>query len=225
MADATSLTPPSPGLSATLFPNKRVESYSPKGRENVKITSLYRCTGRLFRAHASHEIHNHTLYTFWRMLYFRYPCHSMLNKNWNSRHLMFKCPSSTKLLTILKYRHVLSKTLKFFNIIKWVEMTNKTTCFVCFLWIILISDLSVMYATLFDCCLSVIFSSVCLHYILVMTCNRLKIVKFCLLLTHFLSYECFLALNGTHFLFLFTRMHIQKLTHCKYHIQVVEIWR
>ena len=36
MADATSLKPPSPGLSAILFPNKSVESYSPKGPENVK---------------------------------------------------------------------------------------------------------------------------------------------------------------------------------------------
>ena len=47
MADATSLTPPSPGLSATLLSNKHVEPYSPKGPENVKITILYRCTGRL----------------------------------------------------------------------------------------------------------------------------------------------------------------------------------
>ena len=45
MADVTSLTPPSTGLSATLFPNKSVEFYSPKGPENVKITILYRCTG------------------------------------------------------------------------------------------------------------------------------------------------------------------------------------
>ena len=36
MADATSLTPPSPGLSATLLPNKSVEPYSPKEPENVK---------------------------------------------------------------------------------------------------------------------------------------------------------------------------------------------
>ena len=50
MADATSLTPPSPGLSATLLPNKSVEPYSPKEPENVKITTLYRCSGRLFRA-------------------------------------------------------------------------------------------------------------------------------------------------------------------------------
>ena len=41
MADATSLTPPSPGLSATLPSNKRVEPYSPKGPESVKITTLY----------------------------------------------------------------------------------------------------------------------------------------------------------------------------------------
>ena len=49
MADATSLTPPRPGLSITLFPNKSVESFNPKGPENVKIT-LYRRTARLFRA-------------------------------------------------------------------------------------------------------------------------------------------------------------------------------
>ena len=47
MADATSLTPPSPGLSATLRPNKSVEPNSPKGPENVKLTTLYRYTGRL----------------------------------------------------------------------------------------------------------------------------------------------------------------------------------
>ena len=41
MAGATSLTPPSPGLSATLFPNKSVEPYTPKGPENIKITTLY----------------------------------------------------------------------------------------------------------------------------------------------------------------------------------------
>ena len=54
MAGATSLTPPNPGLSAalspglnaTLLPNKSVESNSPKGPENVKFTTLYRCTGR-----------------------------------------------------------------------------------------------------------------------------------------------------------------------------------
>ena len=40
MADATSLMPPSPGLSATLFPNKSVEFYSPKGPGNAKITTL-----------------------------------------------------------------------------------------------------------------------------------------------------------------------------------------
>ena len=34
MTDTTSLTPPSPGLSATLFPNKSVELYSPKGPVN-----------------------------------------------------------------------------------------------------------------------------------------------------------------------------------------------
>ena len=37
MADATTLMPPSPGLSATLLSNKRVEPYSSKGPENVKI--------------------------------------------------------------------------------------------------------------------------------------------------------------------------------------------
>ena len=36
MADVTSLTPPSPGLNATLFPNNTVEPYSPKVQENVK---------------------------------------------------------------------------------------------------------------------------------------------------------------------------------------------
>ena len=40
MADATSLTPPSPGLSATLLSNESVEHYSPKGPENVKITTM-----------------------------------------------------------------------------------------------------------------------------------------------------------------------------------------
>ena len=37
MEDATSLTPPSPGLSATLLPNKSVESYSPKRTRQCKI--------------------------------------------------------------------------------------------------------------------------------------------------------------------------------------------
>ena len=36
MADATSLTPRSPGLSAPLLSNKNVEPYSPKGPENEK---------------------------------------------------------------------------------------------------------------------------------------------------------------------------------------------
>ena len=44
MADATALTPPSPGLSATLLSS--VKPYSPKGPENVNITTLYRCTRR-----------------------------------------------------------------------------------------------------------------------------------------------------------------------------------
>ena len=38
MADATSVMPPSHGLSATLIPNKSVEPYSLKGPVNVKIT-------------------------------------------------------------------------------------------------------------------------------------------------------------------------------------------
>ena len=42
MLDATSLTPPSPGLSPILLSNERIEPYSPKGPENVKITTLYR---------------------------------------------------------------------------------------------------------------------------------------------------------------------------------------
>ena len=44
-AYAAFLTPPGPGLSATLFPNDRVKPYSPKGPENVKITTLFRCKG------------------------------------------------------------------------------------------------------------------------------------------------------------------------------------
>ena len=40
MADATSLTPPSPGLSATLLSNKRVDSYSPRGPENVNNNTI-----------------------------------------------------------------------------------------------------------------------------------------------------------------------------------------
>ena len=42
MVDATFLTPPSPGLSATLFQNRSVEPYSPKGLENVKIKVLFK---------------------------------------------------------------------------------------------------------------------------------------------------------------------------------------
>ena len=34
-----------PGLSETMFPNKGVELYSPKGTENVRENNLYRCTG------------------------------------------------------------------------------------------------------------------------------------------------------------------------------------
>ena len=33
---------PSPGLSASLFPNKNVEPYSPKGPENIKITVKFK---------------------------------------------------------------------------------------------------------------------------------------------------------------------------------------
>ena len=40
MADATSLMPSSPGLSAALFPNYSVEPYSPEGPENNTI-SMY----------------------------------------------------------------------------------------------------------------------------------------------------------------------------------------
>ena len=39
MAYATALTLPSPGLRETLFPNKSAEPYSPKGPENIKVTT------------------------------------------------------------------------------------------------------------------------------------------------------------------------------------------
>ena len=52
MVDAISLTPPSPGLSETLFPSKSVGPYSPKVPEHVKITTLYQCTGGLVKAAA-----------------------------------------------------------------------------------------------------------------------------------------------------------------------------
>ena len=55
MANATSLTPPSPELSVTLFSNTSVKSYSPKRPENVKPTTLYQCTGRRFRAAKRHR--------------------------------------------------------------------------------------------------------------------------------------------------------------------------
>ena len=42
IVDVTSLMPPSPGLSVILFPNESVEPCSPNGRENIKITTLYR---------------------------------------------------------------------------------------------------------------------------------------------------------------------------------------
>ena len=55
MADVTSLTPPSPGLSAALLPNKKKkEPCSPKRPENVKITILNRCAGLHFRAATQH---------------------------------------------------------------------------------------------------------------------------------------------------------------------------
>ena len=44
MVDVTSLTPPSPGLRATLFPNKSFEPYSPKGEcknnNTISITAV-----------------------------------------------------------------------------------------------------------------------------------------------------------------------------------------
>ena len=49
MADVTSLTPPSPGLSASVT-KQNIEPCSPKRPENVKITTLYRCAGLHFRA-------------------------------------------------------------------------------------------------------------------------------------------------------------------------------
>ena len=59
MADATSLTPPSPGLSETLLPRKSVEPYSPKGPEHVRKKThqktLYQCTGILLRAATWHN--------------------------------------------------------------------------------------------------------------------------------------------------------------------------
>ena len=45
MAGATSLTPPSPGMSAIRFQNETVEPYSRKRPEKVNITTLYRCMG------------------------------------------------------------------------------------------------------------------------------------------------------------------------------------
>ena len=48
MADATSLTPASTGLSATLLSNERVEPYSPKGPENVKNNNTISMYGETF---------------------------------------------------------------------------------------------------------------------------------------------------------------------------------
>ena len=53
MADVTSLTPPSPVLSATLLLNK-ILNHAPKSPENVKITTLYRWAGLHFRAATRH---------------------------------------------------------------------------------------------------------------------------------------------------------------------------
>ena len=48
MADATSLTPPIPGLSATLLLNTSVDPYSPKGPENVKNNNTISMYGETF---------------------------------------------------------------------------------------------------------------------------------------------------------------------------------
>ena len=55
MADVTSLTPPSPGLSVSVT-KQNIEPCSPKRPENVnvKITTLYRCAGLHFRAATQH---------------------------------------------------------------------------------------------------------------------------------------------------------------------------
>ena len=68
MTDATSLTLPCPGWSATLFPNKSVEPHSIKGPENVNITTLYRCTGRLLRAATRHNNSCCDLYIIWKKI-------------------------------------------------------------------------------------------------------------------------------------------------------------
>ena len=41
ICDATSFPLPSPGLSATLHSNKSIEPFSPKGSENITITTPY----------------------------------------------------------------------------------------------------------------------------------------------------------------------------------------
>ena len=61
MAHATSLTAPSPGLSATLFPNNCWTLQSQRTSE-CKITTLYRCTERLCRAATRHNDVN-TIYS------------------------------------------------------------------------------------------------------------------------------------------------------------------
>ena len=57
MTDATSFTPPSPGLRANLFQNKSFEPYSdcPIGPEHVKLITLYRCYGETFSAATCHN--------------------------------------------------------------------------------------------------------------------------------------------------------------------------
>ena len=46
MEGATSLTPPSPGWAQLCSQIKVLNPIVPKGLDNVKLTSLYRCTGR-----------------------------------------------------------------------------------------------------------------------------------------------------------------------------------
>ena len=53
MADVPSLTPPNPGLSASVT-KQNIEPCSSKRPENVKITTLYRCAGLHFRAATQH---------------------------------------------------------------------------------------------------------------------------------------------------------------------------
>ena len=64
MLDVKSLTPPSPGMSATLL-SKGCESYSPKGPENVNRT-LNPCTGYGF--YRSIRFKNHFCYNYYQYL-------------------------------------------------------------------------------------------------------------------------------------------------------------